>query len=64
MLVILWIARRRNFPMETPVPWPELPRILVRTLLPLLMPVVCCSEAFYSGVFTPTEPRRSRRSTP
>jgi TRAP-type C4-dicarboxylate transport system permease large subunit len=27
MLVIIWIARRRNFPMEAPVPWREIPRI-------------------------------------
>ena len=54
MLVIVWIARRRNFPMETPVPWREIPRIFVRTLLPLAMPVVLLG-GIYSGVFTPTE---------
>ena len=54
MLVIVWIARRRNFPMEAPVPWREIPRIFVRTLLPLLMPVVLLG-GIYSGVFTPTE---------
>jgi len=54
MLVIVWIARRRNFPMEAPVPWSELPKIFVRTLLPLLMPVVLLG-GIYSGVFTPTE---------
>src|SRR5437660_5111862 len=54
MLVIVWIARRRNFPMESPVPWSELPKIFVRTLLPLLMPVVLLG-GIYSGVFTPTE---------
>ncbi len=54
MLVIVWIGRRRNFPMEAPVPWSELPRIFVRTLLPLLMPVVLLG-GIYSGVFTPTE---------
>ncbi|HYS58425.1 MAG TPA: TRAP transporter large permease [Burkholderiales bacterium] len=54
MLVIVWIARRRNFPMETPVPWSEVPRIFLRTLLPLLMPVVLLG-GIYSGVFTPTE---------
>src|SRR5258708_30037684 len=53
MLVIVWIARRRNFPMETPVPWSEVPRIFLRTLLPLLMPVVL-PGGIYSGVFTPT----------
>src|SRR5438128_1105998 len=54
MLVIIRIARRRNFPMEVPVPWSEIPRIFVRTLLPLLMPVVLLG-GIYSGVFTPTE---------
>jgi tripartite ATP-independent transporter DctM subunit len=54
MLVIVWTARRRNFPMEAPVPWAELPKIFVRTLLPLLMPVVLLG-GIYSGVFTPTE---------
>jgi len=54
MLVIIWIARRRNFPMEAPVPWSEIPRIFVRTLLPLLMPAVLLG-GIYSGVFTPTE---------
>src|SRR6267143_2506774 len=54
MLVIIRIARRRNFPMETPVPWSEIPKIFVRTLLPLLMPVVLLG-GIYSGVFTPTE---------
>src|SRR6266849_8140383 len=54
MLVIVWIGRRRNFPMEAPVPWREIPRIFLRTLLPLLMPVVLLG-GIYSGVFTPTE---------
>src|SRR3989449_4220147 len=54
MLVIVWIGRGRNFPMEAPVPWREIPRIFVRTLLPLLMPVVLLG-GIYSGVFTPTE---------
>jgi len=54
MLVIIWIARRRKFPMEAPVAWAKIPRIFVRTLLPLLMPVVLLG-GIYSGVFTPTE---------
>jgi tripartite ATP-independent transporter DctM subunit len=54
MLVIVWIARRRNFPMEAPVPWREIPRVFLRTLLPLLMPVVLLG-GIYSGAFTPTE---------
>jgi len=54
MLVIVWIARRRNFPMEAPVPWRAIPRIFISTLLPLLMPVVLLG-GIYSGAFTPTE---------
>jgi tripartite ATP-independent transporter DctM subunit len=54
MLVIVRIARRRNFPMEPPLPWSELPRIFLRTLLPLLMPVLLLG-GIYSGAFTPTE---------
>src|SRR5258708_22989027 len=54
MLVILWIGPRPTFPLEAPVPWREIPRIFVRTLLPLLMPVVLLG-GIYSGVFTPTE---------
>ena len=54
MGVIVWIARRRRFPMEAPVPWGEIPRIFLRTLLPLLMPVVLLG-GIYSGAFTPTE---------
>jgi tripartite ATP-independent transporter DctM subunit len=54
MAVIVWIARRRGFPMEAPMPWHEIPRIFLRTLLPLLMPVVLLG-GIYSGAFTPTE---------
>jgi TRAP-type transport system large permease protein len=54
MLVIVRVARRRNFPKEAPVPWREIPRIFISTLLPLLMPVVLLG-GIYSGVFTPTE---------
>lgn len=54
MLVIVRIARQRNFPTEVPVPWSEIPRVFVRTLLPLLMPGVLLG-GIYSGVFTPTE---------
>jgi tripartite ATP-independent transporter DctM subunit len=54
MLVIVAIARRRRFPMEAPVPWREIPRIFLRTFLPLMMPVVLLG-GIYSGAFTPTE---------
>src|SRR5207245_5982738 len=36
-LVLLVFVRRGTFPMESPVPWSELPKIFVRTLLPLLI---------------------------
>jgi tripartite ATP-independent transporter DctM subunit len=54
MLVIVRVARRRNFPKEAPVPWREIPRIFISTVLPLLMPVVLLG-GIYSGAFTPTE---------
>jgi tripartite ATP-independent transporter DctM subunit len=54
MLVIVAIARRRRFPVEAPVPWREIPRIFLRTFLPLMMPVVLLG-GIYSGAFTPTE---------
>jgi tripartite ATP-independent transporter DctM subunit len=54
MLVIVRIAKKRGFPMETAVPWREIPRIFLRTFLPLMMPVVLLG-GIYSGAFTPTE---------
>jgi tripartite ATP-independent transporter DctM subunit len=54
MLIIAWVARRRNFPTEAPVPWSKFPGILARSALSLLMPVVLLG-GIYSGVFTPTE---------
>jgi len=54
MLIIAWVARRRNFPLEAPVPWRELPGILARSFLPLLMPLVLLG-GIYSGAFTATE---------
>jgi len=54
MLIIAWVARRRNFPLEAPLPWRELPRILARSFLPLLMPLVLLG-GIYSGAFTATE---------
>jgi len=54
MLIIAWVARRRNFPLEAPVSWREFPRILARSFLPLLMPLVLLG-GIYSGAFTATE---------
>ena len=49
-----YIARRRNFPVEAPVPLRELPRMTWIALPALLMPVVLLG-GIYSGVMTPTE---------
>ena len=55
MMLVVWItARRRNFPLEAPVPAGQRARILSRALLPLGMPVVLLG-GIYSGAFTPTE---------
>jgi C4-dicarboxylate transporter, DctM subunit len=52
--VIVWVARRRNYPKEAPVGWREVPRVLGRSLLPMLLPLVLLG-GIYSGAFTPTE---------
>jgi C4-dicarboxylate transporter DctM subunit len=55
MMLVVWItARRRNFPIEPPIPRSERGRVLLRALLPLGMPVVLLG-GIYSGAFTPTE---------
>lgn len=54
MVCISVIARRRDFPAETPLPWREAPRILVRALPPLSLPVILLG-IIYSGVASPTE---------
>jgi C4-dicarboxylate transporter DctM subunit len=55
MMVVVWItARRRNFPIEPPIPRAERSKVLLRALLPLGMPVVLLG-GIYSGAFTPTE---------
>jgi tripartite ATP-independent transporter DctM subunit len=54
MTMVSWIARRRNFPVEAPVPLRSLPGITLRALPALLMPVVLLG-GIYSGVTTPTE---------
>ena len=53
-LVIVWIARRRNYPKEAPLVWREFPRVLGRSFLPMLLPLVLLG-GIYSGAFTPTE---------
>jgi tripartite ATP-independent transporter DctM subunit len=54
MGLIAAMARRRNFPVEPPVPLRELPRITWQALPALLMPVILLG-CLYSGITTPTE---------
>ncbi len=54
MLAVHSVARKRNLPRAEPMPWRDYPRILLRGLLPLTLPVVLLG-GIYSGVFTPTE---------
>jgi len=54
MLAVHFVARKRNLPRAEPMPWRDYPRILLRGLLPLTLPVVLLG-GIYSGVFTPTE---------
>jgi tripartite ATP-independent transporter DctM subunit len=54
MALIAATAKRRNFPVEPPVPLRELPRITWRAVPALLMPVILLG-LLYSGVTTPTE---------
>jgi tripartite ATP-independent transporter DctM subunit len=54
MVVVHYIARKRNMPREEPIPLKEWPAILFRGALPLSMPVVLLG-GIYSGAFTPTE---------
>ncbi|HEY7141073.1 MAG TPA: TRAP transporter large permease subunit, partial [Methylomirabilota bacterium] len=54
MGLIALTAKRRNFPVEAPVPLRELPGITWRSLPALMMPVVLLG-GIYSGVTTPTE---------
>ena len=54
MVVVHFIAVRRDMPREAPVPWSEWPAVIFRGALPLSMPVVLLG-GIYSGAFTPTE---------
>ncbi len=54
MVMIAVIARRRNFPMDEPVPLQELPRLGVRAFPALMMPAILLF-GIYGGVTTPTE---------
>jgi C4-dicarboxylate transporter DctM subunit len=52
--LIGFIARRRNFPVEPPVPLRDLPRVTWEAFPALMMPVILLG-LLYSGVTTPTE---------
>lgn len=54
MALIAFTARRRNFPVEKPVPLRDIPRITRDALPALLMPVILLG-CLYSGITTPTE---------
>jgi tripartite ATP-independent transporter DctM subunit len=54
MAIVVVTARRRNFPVEAPVPLRQLPGITLRAFPALLMPVVLLG-GIYGGVMTPTE---------
>ena len=54
MGLIAFTAKRRNFPVEAPVPLREWPRVTWQAFPALLMPVILLG-CLYSGVTTPTE---------
>jgi C4-dicarboxylate transporter DctM subunit len=54
MGLIAATARRRNFPVEAPVPLREMPRVTWEAMPALLMPVILLG-CLYSGITTPTE---------
>jgi tripartite ATP-independent transporter DctM subunit len=54
MTIITWTARRRNFPVEPPIPLRQFPRIAFDAFPSLMMPVVLLG-GIYSGLTTPTE---------
>jgi len=51
---VIWTARRRNFPVEEPVPLRDMPGVTMRAFPALMMPVILLG-CIYSGVTTPTE---------
>jgi len=56
LLIVLnaYLARRRGFPVEQPVPARELPGLTLQALPALLMPVILLA-GIYGGATTPTE---------
>ena len=54
MAIVAIVARRRNFPVEAAIPLREFPRVTLRALPALMMPVVLLA-GIYGGATTPTE---------
>ena len=55
LMIIVWVmARRKNFPVEDPVPVRDIPGMTLRAFPALMMPVVLLG-GIYSGAMTPTE---------
>jgi len=54
MIMNAIIARRRNYPVEPPVPLRDVPRVTLEAFPALLLPVVLLF-GIYGGVMTPTE---------
>jgi C4-dicarboxylate transporter, DctM subunit len=54
MVLVVYMSRARNFPVEEPVPLRELPALTAGSFPALMMPVVLLG-GIYSGVVTPTE---------
>jgi tripartite ATP-independent transporter DctM subunit len=54
MLLIWYLAKRRNFPLEARVPLREMPRITREAFPALMLPVILLG-CLYSGITTPTE---------
>jgi len=54
MIMNSFIARRRNYPVEPPIPMREIPKITLRAFPALMLPVILLF-GIYGGVMTPTE---------
>jgi len=54
MVVIVFVARRDDLPVEAPVPMREVPGIMKDSLPALMLPVILLG-GIYSGMVTPTE---------
>jgi TRAP-type C4-dicarboxylate transport system permease large subunit len=54
MVVVHFIAVKRNMPREEKIPLKDWPNIIYRGALPLSRPIVLLG-GIYSGAFTPTE---------